>query len=75
MPSPSLVLPWKNSTWLMVALVPAAVAVISMLAGGVNRELFAGVVMLTVGGTAATRVTGEDVPNRPLLSVAVAVRL
>ena len=55
----SSVLPWKNSTLLMVPSESLAVASMVMLAGAVNTALFAGFEMLTVGATFAT--TGSSV--------------
>ena len=75
MSSPILVVPWKNSTFVIVALVAEAVALIVMLPGGVNRWLLVGFVMITVGGEMKERVTGVEVNERQHVSVAVDVRL
>jgi hypothetical protein len=75
--SPSFVVPWKNSTFATDPL-SEALAVIVMLAGAANDALFAGAVMLAVGGVLAAvtvMLTALDAPVPPALSVATALRL
>jgi hypothetical protein len=75
--SPSFVVPWKNSTFATDPL-SEAVALIVIFAGAVNEALLAGDVMLAVGGVLpalTVMFTPEDVPVRPKLSVARAVKL
>ena len=69
----SRVVPWKNSTLLMVPSASLAVALIVMLAGAVNTVLFDGLVMLTVGRVFEITVIALEVVTALLLSVALAV--
>jgi hypothetical protein len=74
--SPILVPSRKNSTLVMVAPDAAlAVALIVMFAGAVNVALFAGAVMLTVGGAGVLTVTliVDEVVVSVRLSVATVV--
>ncbi len=72
----SSVVPWKNSTLLMVPSESLAVASMVMLAGAVNTALFAGFEMLTVGSTLLLTLiaTALEVVTALLLSVALAVK-
>ena len=72
---PSSVAPLKNSTLLIVAPVAGvAVALMVMLAGAANVALFAGAVMLTVGGVGVTVTDiAVEVAATLRLSVAFAV--
>jgi hypothetical protein len=64
----------KNATCLIVVpLAAAAVALSVMLDPGVNDALFAGEVMLTVGGASTVIDTALEVVGFPELSVALAV--
>ena len=71
----SRVVPWKNSTLLIVPSESLAVALMVMLAGAVNTVLFVGLVMLTVGAAfvLTLTVTIVEVVTALLLSVALAV--
>ena len=69
----SRVLPWKNSTLLMVPSESLALASMVMLAGAVNTALFAGFAILTVGAAFEMTVIALEVVTRLPLSVALAV--
>jgi hypothetical protein len=71
---PRNVAPWKKSTFVTVPSRSLAVAVMVMLAGADTTALFAGAVMLTVGGTSTKMLTAAEVVAVPRLSVAFAMR-
>ncbi len=70
----SRVVPWKNSTLLIVPSESLAVALIVKLAGAFETVLLAGLVMLTVGAVFTMTVTTFEVVMALRLSVALAVR-
>ena len=63
----------KNSTLVIVPSLSAASAVRVRFAGEVKTLLFAGAVMLTVGGVLTVMVIGAVIAVAPWLSVALAV--
>lgn len=77
MSSPSLVVPWKNSTLLTVPSLSEAAVSIVTLAPAEKVALLAGLVIVTVGGefgALTVMLTGLEVVVAPALSVAFAVR-
>ncbi len=70
----SRVVPWKNSTLLMVPSESLAAASMVMFAGAVKMAAFGGLEMLTDGAAFEMTVTAVDVVTALLLSVALAVR-
>ena len=71
------VVPWKNSTLVIVPSISAAFAATRTYAGAVNVEFLRGAVRLIVGGRLGggltVRLTGLEVVTVPELSVARAV--